>query len=200
MLAVQVQYRDVLEKERHNRATERQARSELEENRRHNITTEWETERSHKAGENISLLNLQETSRHNVAVENEAYRHNVAYEEETRRHNVVGENETQRHNLASEALQSQQVAAQKMQAQASLQQAAAAEQQAKTAAARASYENYLTFQKTQTEKARTDEAKWNAQEAYNTSRISGVKAEYSQIDSFTNLFTKFIPLANLAGK
>lgn len=59
----------------------------------------------------INYWNLQETKRHNVTTENETNRHNVVTENETQRHNQVTEsidlgelNERIRHNQVSEQL------------------------------------------------------------------------------------------------
>jgi hypothetical protein len=69
MLAVQVQYHDYKERQRHNLATEQEER------------------RSHQANEAISWANLQEVHRHNIQTEslgweslNETHRHNLATE------------------------------------------------------------------------------------------------------------------------
>lgn len=84
----------------------------LQETRRHNVTTEDESKRHNVAGE-------EETNRHNVATEGieigklgEQTRHNKATEQETRRHNVETENigystlaESIRHNTATENIQ-----------------------------------------------------------------------------------------------
>lgn len=57
----------------------------------------------------INYWNLQESKRHNVTTENETNRHNLVTEVETNRHNVATENidlsklgETKRHNLVTE--------------------------------------------------------------------------------------------------
>lgn len=108
MLATQVQYWDLVERGRHNRATEEQARYELAENQRHNIVSE-----------NTNWFLAQETARHNKAGEDELSRHNRAQESlgfatlsESTRHNKVQETiatsqfaESKRHNLRSENLQ-----------------------------------------------------------------------------------------------
>lgn len=64
----------------------------------------------------IEYWNLNETRRHNVTTENETVRHNQASESETNRHNVVSEgidlgqlSETARHNRAGEAVAQQNV-------------------------------------------------------------------------------------------
>lgn len=107
MLATQVQYWDLVERGRHNRATEDQAKYELAESQRHNIVSEQT---------NWFLAN--ESARHNRATEAEATRHNVAQEslgfatlKETARHNVAQErlgqsqlSETRRHNQRTESL------------------------------------------------------------------------------------------------
>lgn len=84
----------------------------LQETKRHNVTTEDESKRHNVAGEG-------ETNRHNVVTENieigklgEQTRHNKATEWETNRHNVETENigygtlaESVRHNTATESIQ-----------------------------------------------------------------------------------------------
>lgn len=86
----------------------------LQENKRHNITTETETKRHNVAGEGIDIGRLQETKRHNLVTEDISYRDL----EERRRHNLRTEGQTdvslgiqagslaeqKRHNLSTEGL------------------------------------------------------------------------------------------------
>lgn len=80
MTETQVNYGNLQELTKHNRATEKQARKELKELNRHQTTVEAETARSNRANESNYLLNLDELSRHNKASESEAYRSNMANE------------------------------------------------------------------------------------------------------------------------
>lgn len=94
MLATQVQYWNYLETQRHNKATEAQAKAELQETNRSNLVREGisqgtlnESVRHNKATEQVSWSNLEETRRHNKAQEdigfanvNENVRHNREYE------------------------------------------------------------------------------------------------------------------------
>lgn len=75
----------------------------LQENIRHNVTTEFEAVRHNVTGE-------RETTRHNIVGEVELNRHNVVWEQETGRHNVVTERETGRHNRATESVAQGQLA------------------------------------------------------------------------------------------
>lgn len=77
MLATQVQYWNYMENQRHNKATEAQAKSELAETHRANLVKESisqgtlaENVRHNKEGESISWENLKEIGRHNVQQEN----------------------------------------------------------------------------------------------------------------------------------
>lgn len=95
MLATQVQYWNYMETQRHNKATEAQAKAELQETNRSNLVREGiskgtldESVRHNQATEQISWSNLEETKRHNKAQEdigfsnvNETVRHNKEYEE-----------------------------------------------------------------------------------------------------------------------
>lgn len=97
----------------------------LQEDKRHNVTSENETGRHNQATE-------KETGRHNLAVEGETNRHNLQTEQvdigklnesvrhnyqtealgrdqlsETIRHNQTTENETKRHNVADETIRGQ---------------------------------------------------------------------------------------------
>lgn len=74
MLATQVSYFDLKERERHNRASEA------------------ETRRTNLANEEIKTQQNLETQRTNLAKEAETYRTNVAREQETHRSNLVSEN------------------------------------------------------------------------------------------------------------
>lgn len=94
MLATQVQYWNYMENQRHNKATESQAKAELQETNRSNLVREGiskntldESVRHNKATEQISWNSLEETKRHNKAQEdigfanvNENVRHNKEYE------------------------------------------------------------------------------------------------------------------------
>lgn len=94
MLATQVQYWNYMETQRHNKATESQAKAELQETNRSNLVREGiskgtldESVRHNKATEQISWDSLDETRRHNKAQEeigfanvNETVRHNKEYE------------------------------------------------------------------------------------------------------------------------
>lgn len=101
----------------------------LQENKRHNVSTEGETVRH-------NVVTEGETNRHNVATENETHRHNVTTEgidlgklNETQRHNLVTEGQTnfslseqQRHNIATEQLSAGNLAVSEYQAQTGRQQ------------------------------------------------------------------------------
>nr|AMP18943.1 hypothetical protein [Otarine picobirnavirus] len=84
------------ESQRHNRATEEQARVSLDETVRHNL-----------AGETLTRGNLDESIRHNQAVEAEASRHNKVGES----YNERALKESQRHNVAQEGISRSQVGA-----------------------------------------------------------------------------------------
>lgn len=105
----QISYLELLEKQRSNKANER-------ETHRSNTRKESETERSNRANESVNLINSQlragelaETIRSNQARETELNRSNLANEQlkadsnaETRRSNLAREAETFRSNQASE--------------------------------------------------------------------------------------------------
>lgn len=78
----------------------------LQELKRHNVSTEFEAVRSNVAREiennRHNVVGEVETNRHNIAGEYELNRHNVTWEKETSLHNRISENETGRHNRASE--------------------------------------------------------------------------------------------------
>jgi hypothetical protein len=84
------------ESQRHNRATEEQARVSLDEVVRHNL-----------AGEKLSRGSLDESIRHNMATESEAARHNKVGES----YNERSLRESQRHNIAQEGIGRSQVGA-----------------------------------------------------------------------------------------
>lgn len=84
------------ESQRHNRATEEQARVSLDETARHNL-----------AGEQLTRSSLDESIRHNQAVELEAARHNKVGES----YNERALKESSRHNLAQEQIGRSQVGA-----------------------------------------------------------------------------------------
>lgn len=84
------------ESQRHNRATEEQARVSLDETARHNL-----------AGERLTRSSLDEGIRHNQAVEAEAARHNKVGES----YNERALKESGRHNLAQEQIGRSQVGA-----------------------------------------------------------------------------------------
>lgn len=89
----EIDFRSVLETERHNRVTEA-------ETERSNRVVEQETNRHNIAYET-------ETNRHNVITENETMRNHIAVETETYRSNVARETETHRANVAQEVLSAQ---------------------------------------------------------------------------------------------
>lgn len=110
MLAVQVQYFNYLENQRHNIETE-------QETKRHDIETEQqgrqqlviqdfsaqtqrlaqeEAVRHNKASETISIASLNETTRHNKAVEEENVRHNIQQE-------AIGRTQAQASTLSAQA-------------------------------------------------------------------------------------------------
>lgn len=78
----------------------------LQELKRHNVSTEFEAVRSNVAREiennRHNVVGEVETNRHNITGEYELNRHNVTWERETSLHNRISENETGRHNRASE--------------------------------------------------------------------------------------------------
>lgn len=87
MLATQVSYFDLKERERHNRASEQ------------------ETHRTNVAGEEIKQQQNIETQRSNLAREAENLRSNLAKEQENTRSNVARETETHRSNLVTENIE-----------------------------------------------------------------------------------------------
>lgn len=87
MLATQVSYFDLKEKERHNRASEQ------------------ETHRTNVLNEEIKQQQNVEAQRSNLAREAENLRSNLAKEQETARANVAKENETHRSNLVTESIE-----------------------------------------------------------------------------------------------
>lgn len=78
----------------------------LQELKRHNVSTEFEAVRSNVAREiennRHNVVGEVETNRHNIAGEYELNRHNVAWERETSLHNRISEHETSKHNRATE--------------------------------------------------------------------------------------------------
>ena len=111
----QINYLNLLETQRANRAKEDVSRQTLSETSRHNVRTEDESERSNRAKEAYSIFSLSETIRSNKAKEHETSRSNLAKEAETNRANMAKEaetgranqakeNETHRHNTWTEAL------------------------------------------------------------------------------------------------
>lgn len=94
--AYEVSLGTLAESQRHNRATEIQARLSLDETSRHNL-----------AGEVLTRGNLDESIRHNQAVEKEASRHNKVGES----YNERALSESRRHNVAQEAIGRSQVGA-----------------------------------------------------------------------------------------
>jgi len=101
MLAVQVQYFNYLENQRHNLVTEQQGEETLRQGRENLRISDFNSQtqrlaqeeqaRHNVATETISIASLAETERHNRVYEQETQRHNLAYEEETKRHNVQQE-------------------------------------------------------------------------------------------------------------
>ena len=85
----------------------------LQELKRHNVSTEFEAVRSNVAREiennRHNVVGEVETNRHNVAGEYETNRHNVTWEQETSLHNRITEQETGRHNRATEGIGYSQV-------------------------------------------------------------------------------------------
>lgn len=111
MLQTQVNYWNLKELERHNRAMEAYNVGTLNESVRHNLATEKvaqgsldESVRHNLVNEQFNWSSLAETSRHNLAFEVETNRHNVATENENVRHNVATEQETSRHNRSEEGI------------------------------------------------------------------------------------------------
>lgn len=107
--AYEINLRNAAESERHNRATEAQARASLDETIRanqareaHEVNVLAETSRSNRARE-------EETKRSNLAKEAETNRSNLAREKETYRSNVARETETARSNRANESLNSRNI-------------------------------------------------------------------------------------------
>lgn len=98
----QINYLNLLETQRANRAKEDVSRQTLSETTRHNVRTEDESERSNRAKESYSILSLAENIRSNKAKENETMRANLAKEGETNRANLAKEAETERSNYAKE--------------------------------------------------------------------------------------------------
>lgn len=84
------------ESQRHNIASEQQAKASLDETSRHNLV-----------GEQISGKSLEETVRHNKAGESELKRHNIAGEQ----YNERALQEQSRHNVAQESIGRSQVGA-----------------------------------------------------------------------------------------
>lgn len=81
----------------------------MKESIRHNKATEQETNRHNVQSETVDLGNLNENIRHNKSVETETRRHNKVGETESNRHNLETERqgrdviaETGRHNLETE--------------------------------------------------------------------------------------------------
>lgn len=77
-------------------------------------------------GNQIKYGELQENIRHNQTTEVETNRHNVVTEGETNRHNVVTENETNRHNVETESIGWYDAVSKRISANASMSQAGAA--------------------------------------------------------------------------
>lgn len=99
----QINYLNLLETQRANRAKEDVSRQNLSETARHNVRTEDESERSNRARESYSILSLAETMRSNKAKETETARSNLAKEGEVNRSNLAKEAEAKRSNLAKES-------------------------------------------------------------------------------------------------
>nr|AVX53438.1 putative ORF1 [Marmot picobirnavirus] len=116
MTANQINYWTLQENKRHNIVGER-------ENTRHNMVTEGETQRHNIVTENVSISNLYESQRHNMATEElgrsqlaETQRHakvteaqtdkniaeNVRHNKKTEFYTGANLSETQRHNLREE--------------------------------------------------------------------------------------------------
>lgn len=96
MTANQINYQNLQELKRHNISTEFEAV-------RSNVTREIENNRHNVVGE-------VETQRHNVIGENETHRHNFVWENETSLHNRITEQETGRHNKQTENIGFAQIA------------------------------------------------------------------------------------------
>lgn len=145
MLAVQVQYFNYLETQRHNLVTEQQGAETLEQGR--------ESLRIQDFNSQTQRRSQEEQARHNVASETIS----LASLHETERHNKVYEQETQRHNLAQEAIGRTQAEASTLSAQASMKQAqsSALSAQASMTSAQAAMKN-----------ATLNETKWNTSEYY----------------------------------
>lgn len=77
-------------------------------------------------GNQIKYGELQENIRHNTTTEVETNRHNVVTEGETNRHNVVTEVETNRHNVVTESIGWYDAESKRISANAAASQASAA--------------------------------------------------------------------------
>lgn len=95
--------------------------AQLKETQRANRAKERETQRANMVNESHRLMeltntyvlgqkNLEELQRSNIAREMETHRSNVARETETKRYNIASLDEVSRHNLQTEALGRQNVA------------------------------------------------------------------------------------------
>lgn len=131
----QIEYQKLEEDRRHNAATEFETRRNnvavLGETNRHNLVYEQETGRHNRADEAIRSESNQINKAHFERSDFENSRHNQATETETNRHNLVTEsqtdrayNETVRHNVASEGIGWAQAHASMANANAALQNAA----------------------------------------------------------------------------
>lgn len=138
MLAVQVQYLNYLESQRHNLATEEQGLESLRQGR--------ESLRISDFSSQTQRLSQEEQARHNKASETIS----MASLRETERHNLSVESETNRHNLATESIDTTKAKASLLSAQASTLSA-----QASMTSAQASMKN-----------AQLNETKWNTSEYY----------------------------------
>lgn len=109
--AYEINLGNLKESERHNRASERQLRDELEEKIRINDLNYHlnrdrlnEDSRHNLRLEDLQSSSIEETIRSNLAREIETNRANIARESETKRSNMAVESETKRSHLANEAI------------------------------------------------------------------------------------------------
>lgn len=163
----QIEYWNLQENKRHNVTTEA-------ETGRHNLATEQETGRHNRATEGIDLGKLNESIRHNKMTENislsslaETQRHNIATEGLTGMNINLGYSqlaEAQRHNTAVESL-----TADRNQAQNAVDNA-----RARLTNTQAAWEDYLNSGKLHVSKAEADKL---------TAEIDKVTAEINKIKS-----------------
>lgn len=137
MTANQIAYKNAVETERHNRATEALTKEQnlltertVDETRRHNIVYEGETGRHNVVTEGISADANTIAWMHNLAMDTEAQRHQRAVESETSRHNQAMEQENTRHNTQSEANEAVAAQGRQNQGMAALTQADTAQRKA----------------------------------------------------------------------